>query len=109
MKVIEIWINCPSKDVATEIAEILIKHRLIASSNIYQNIASSYHWKGRIEKSNEVPLLVKTRSELFEHVVKCVNKIHPYETPSVMGIEIDLVNDEYRDWVFSETAKAEFA
>lgn len=107
MKVIEIQINCPSKDVAVEISRSLVEKRLIASSNLFGEIESSYHWKGNIENANEFPLFVKTRSELFDRVVQHVKDIHPYETPSIMGIEVRFVNDDYKEWVFAETAEAD--
>jgi periplasmic divalent cation tolerance protein len=103
MKLIEIWINCPDRETAQKISDALIASRRIACSNIFPDIQSSYRWKGNIENEPEVPLVVKTREENFPAVVADVQKIHPYETPSIIGVPVDFVNEDYLAWVYSET------
>lgn len=103
MRIVDVWINCPSADVADAIADALISKRLVACSNRYGEIASRYFWKGKIEEAIEVPLLVKTRLSLFEAVKEETIRLHPYETPSVLGVEISAGNQEYIDWVYAET------
>ena len=103
MKMIEIWINCPDQDTANKIADALIGKRLVACSNIFAEIQSSYRWKGRIESESEIPLVVKTREENFSAVVEEVRKMHPYETPSIIGVPVEFVNEDYLAWVYSET------
>lgn len=103
MRMIEIWINCPDYETAQRISNSLISKRRIASSNIYSEITSCYHWKGVIANKSEIPLLVKTREENFSQIVDDVKRIHPYETPSIIGLPIDLVNDDYLAWIYSET------
>lgn len=106
MAIIDIWINCPDEAVAGRIAEELIDRRLAACANLYPAIRSVYRWQGAIERANEVPLLVKTRAELFDAVEAVARALHPYETPSIIGVEIARVNADYRDWVLAETDKA---
>jgi len=103
MRIIGVWINCPSTDVADAIANALLSKRLVASSNRYREITNRYHWKGRIAEGVEVPLLVKTRSSLFEEVKNEAARLHPYETPSVLCVDISAANQEYIDWVYEET------
>ena len=103
MKLIEIWVNCPNAESARSISQLLLEERLIACSNIHASIESSYHWKGKIERENEVPLLVKTREELFDLVAQKIKNLHPYETPSIIGVAVDLVNQDYLDWIYAET------
>lgn len=105
MTIIDIWINCPSGEVAHEISETLVAERLVACTNSFTAIESAFHWKGRVEREKEVPLLVKTREELFDKVCRRVEALHPYETPGVMAVQIKHVNREYRDWVFEETTE----
>ena len=103
MKIIDIWINCPDLETARRISDALISARLAACSNIFPEIQSAYHWKGRIENDTEVPLLVKTREENFDSVVEQVRELHPYETPAIMGVPVEFVNDDYLRWLYSET------
>ena len=103
MKMIEIWINCPDRETAQKISDALIDRRRIACSNIFPEIQSSYRWKDRIENEPEIPLVVKTREENYPGVVKDVRKMHPYETPSIIGVPVEFVNEDYLAWVYSET------
>ena len=105
MKMIEIWINCPDRDTARKISDELIDKRHIACANIFPEIESSYSWKGRIENEPEVPLVLKTREECFPLVVEEVRKLHPYETPSIIGVPVEFVNDDYLEWVYAETER----
>jgi periplasmic divalent cation tolerance protein len=107
LAIIDIWINCPDEAVADRIAENLIDRRLVACANLYPAIRSVYRWQGGIARESEVPLLVKTRAELFDAVEKAVRANHPYETPSIIGLAIARVNADYRDWVFEETGGAD--
>ena len=106
MDIIDIRINCPDEAVAERIAGELVDRRLAACSNVYPMIRSAFRWKGRIERESEVPLLVKTQARLFGAIVDAVRAIHPYETPSIIGVEVAHVNDDYRDWVIAETGGA---
>ena len=101
-----IWINCPDGAVADAIAADLLARRLVACANRYPEIASRYHWKGQVEGATEVPLLLKTRAELFDAVAAAVRALHPYETPAVYAVEVVAATEEYRDWVLAETEPA---
>lgn len=104
MTILDVWINCPSGDVAHDISEALVAERLAACTNTFAEIQSAFHWKGRVERATEVPLLVKTRADLFDAVCDRVRALHPYETPGIMAVEIAQVNQDYLDWVLEETA-----
>lgn len=103
MTLIDVWINCPSRDVAREISEALVSERLAACTNTFADIQSAFHWKGSVERETEVPLLVKTRGDLFDAVCRRVEALHPYETPGIMALDVKYVNQAYKDWVMQET------
>jgi periplasmic divalent cation tolerance protein len=104
---IEIWINCPDRATARGLADRLIADRLVACANIFPEIESLYRWKGVIENEPEVPLVVKTRADLFETVAGFVCMHHPYETPSVIGVPVESVNHDYLQWVYAETGSGQ--
>lgn len=106
MKMIEVWINCPDQETAKRISDALIASRRVACANIFPAIESNYHWKGRIESDTEVPLVVKTRKEFFAQLVDEVRELHPYETPSIVAMPVKRVNDDYLEWVYSETEQS---
>ena len=107
MKLLDVWINCPDQQCAETISSQLLERRLVACSNIYPPVKSAYHWQGKIESEQEIPLLLKTRDSLFEELCKLVKELHPYEVPSIIGIPIEFVNDDYRRWLEKETEAAQ--
>lgn len=105
-EVIDVWVNCASRDEAERIAEAAIESRLAACANLYPSIASAYRWHGRVERAEEVPLLLKTRPDLFDRLARLIGRLHSYETPSVIGIRADRVIENYAAWVAAETGPA---
>ncbi len=104
MEVIEIWINCPTEQSAETIGDALLRERLAACWNLHQPIRSAYHWRGKVESATEWPLVVKTRGDLFDAVAERVQRLHPYDTPSILGAPVALVNADYRAWIIAETS-----
>ena len=96
--------NCPDEATASAIADRIVGERLAAAANIHAPISSRYHWKGRIERASEVPLVLKTRRSLFETLAARITELHPYETPSIIGFEVALANRAYLAWLIDETA-----
>jgi len=105
-QLIDVWVNCANEDEASMIAEAAVKRRLAACSNILAPIVSRYHWKGGIESDREIPLLLKTRSGLFDDLAALITTMHSYETPGIVGIRADHVNAAYMQWILDETKPA---
>ncbi len=103
MNLIEICVNCPGTEIARRIAAALIEQRLVACANVHSPIESRYRWKGNVEQEAEVPLVVKTREELFGRVAEAIKTMHPYETPSIIGTAASQVDPAYLDWIYAET------
>lgn len=105
-QVIDVWVNCASHGEAERIATEAIDSRLAACANIFPGISSAYHWRGGVEHTPEVPLLMKTRDDLFDELARLVERLHGYETPSIIGIRAEFVNAAYEEWVVRETRSA---
>jgi len=100
---LDVWVNCPDRATAEAIAADCIGKRLAACANIFAPIASLYHWKGKVENDEEVPLVLKTRGELFDAVCAAVKTRHPFEVPSIIATELVAVDEAYADWLRAET------
>lgn len=101
MEVIIIYVTNPDEEIAKKIAIYLLDLRLIACFNIFP-VESSYWWNGDIQASGEFVSLLKTRAEYWETIRDEIEKIHPYEVPCILKINIE-ANEEYRKWIFAET------
>ncbi|MEO1089850.1 MAG: divalent-cation tolerance protein CutA [Pseudomonadota bacterium] len=104
-EIVDIWVNCPSHEVADRIAERLLSARLAAATNQFAEVISRYVWKGKLERATEIPLRIKTRRSLAAHCEAQIRDLHPYETPSIQVVAIADVNVEYLEWVYAETAE----
>jgi periplasmic divalent cation tolerance protein len=98
--------NCPDRDVAREIGQLLVDRRLAACVNILNGCTSIYRWQGATETAEEVTVLIKTRTESYEEVERLIRQHHPYELPEVLAVRVDAGSSEYIDWVRSEATPA---
>ena len=93
----------PDRAVAADLARVLLEQRLAACVNIGAPIESIYHWHGRIETGEEIPVVIKTRSVLYSEVEAAVRKIHPYDTPEIIAIPVVDGDARYLAWIADET------
>jgi periplasmic divalent cation tolerance protein len=103
MNFIDVWINCPDRKTAEKIAEACIGEKLAACANIFAPITSIYSWQGAVERAEEVPLLLKSRRELFLALSELVRSLHPYDVPSIVATDIVLSDPAYAKWLAEET------
>ena len=96
--------NVPDRAVATALAQALLADRLAACVNIGGPIESIYHWRGRIETGQEIPVAIKTRPALYSNVEGAIRKIHPYDTPEIVAIPVVDGDARYLAWLAAETA-----
>ncbi len=105
-QVIDVWVNCADHAEAKQIAAEAIESRLAACANIFAPITSAFRWKGKVEHEEEVPLLLKTRADLFDDLARLVERVHSYETPGIIAMRAASVNPAYETWVVEETGSA---
>lgn len=92
-----LYIPCADETEARNIAEALLKDKLIACANMFP-IKSLYWWQGDLRDDKEVVLLAKTADKMYEKVKKKVISMHSYELPCVMKIMVE-ANRDYERWV----------
>ncbi len=101
MVFIILYVTHKNLENAEKIASHLLQKKLIACANLFP-ITSSYWWKGKIENSGEIVSLLKTRKENWSKVKSEIKKIHPYETPCIIKMNVE-ANEDYESWVNDET------
>ena len=105
MKIKIIITTTDSKKTANDIAEYLVKDNLSPCVQIVPNIQSVYKWKGELDKSGEIMLLIKTISENVQDCKELILKYHNYDVPEIVLTDGDILNDAYRDWFIENTQK----
>jgi periplasmic divalent cation tolerance protein len=96
--------NLPDRDAAMKLAHALVERRLAACVSLLAECTSIYRWQGAIESAREVPVLIKTRSALYEELEAAINDLHPYELPEIIAIPVVRGLAEYLAWVGEETS-----
>lgn len=98
--------NLPDAASARALAAALVAARLAACVNILAPCRSAYRWQGKIEDTEEVPLLVKTTAERYAELEAAIRARHPYELPEIVAVPIERGLPAYLAWVAAETSPA---
>lgn len=93
-----VLVSCVNKAQAEQIAEYLLKEKLVACVQM-QDVKSYYTWKDKLEKSIEVSLSMKTRAEHFTKIQTAVLAEHSYEVPEIVAIPIVNALPAYLAWI----------
>ena len=91
-----------NKEEAKKIIDILLNERLVSCCQL-SNISSSYHWKGKIEHTEEYLLQMKSKKELYKEVEKVILDNHSYKTPQITAFDIVDGYSEYLKLIGDET------
>lgn len=92
----------PDQKSAYKLASTVVKNSL-ASCVQRIKIISTYTWKGKIENTHEILLIMKTRRKLARNLMKFIKSYHPYETPEIVTINIDSGLTSYIEWIYTTT------
>ena len=85
------------KKAAKKIAKLLLKKKLAACVSL-KDINSIYEWKGKIEKVNEVEIIIKSKPELKDNLVVFLKNHISYDIPQIIWKKFNS-EKKYIDWV----------
>ncbi len=94
--------NMPDQASANQLAETLVTQKLAACVNILAPCQSVYVWQGKLEKSTEVPVLIKACQLQYSALEAAILKMHPYELPEIITINVDGGLPRYLQWISNQ-------
>ena len=97
--------NAPNKEVAEQLARLLVERRLAACVNILPAVHSIYRWDGQLEEASEVAMQIKTITAHYAELETAIKAMHPYAVPEIIAIPIVDGLPAYLDWIKQETSK----
>jgi periplasmic divalent cation tolerance protein len=98
-----VLVTAPDLKTARALAKAALSARLIACANLVPKIESHYRWRGKIESSAEVLLILKTQKSKLAALEKLVLAKHPYDTPEFLVLPVSAGNNKYLDWLAAAT------
>jgi periplasmic divalent cation tolerance protein len=102
-RVVFVYTTWPTTVEAEQAGRALVERRLAACVNILPGMISHYRWEGKVERTEEVVMLIKTRASLANVVEGAVKELHSYSTPAILVIAIESVERNYLGWLLTET------
>jgi periplasmic divalent cation tolerance protein len=89
----------PDAETARGVARGLIEAKLAACVNVLPGVESIYRWKGAIESSNEVLLIIKSTQWKYQMLEAKILELHPYEVPEIVSVRMDAGHVPYLRWI----------
>jgi periplasmic divalent cation tolerance protein len=87
-----------SEAKAREIAKAALEARLAACVQLFP-IQSLYVWKDELHEDSEIALHLKIRADDFPALQALIRRLHDYETPEILKIDIAEGDGAYLDWM----------
>ncbi len=97
-----IYITTKDEEEAKKIGKTLVEEKLAACVNIHP-IKSIYWWEEEIMEESEIAMLVKTKAELVDEVIKRVKQLHSYEVPCIISLPIEKGYPDFLKWINQST------
>jgi periplasmic divalent cation tolerance protein len=99
---IVVFSTCGTFDEAERIARHLVNQRLAACVQIDAAVQSFYHWQGKLERSEEFRLTIKSRRDLFDALCGELRSLHSYEVPEIVALPVVNGAASYLEWMDKE-------
>ena len=101
MKMCVLYLTCANEKEADTISLKLLEKRLVICVKKFP-VSSSFLWKGKINSSKEVMLIMDSVEEKFEQVKKEVAKLHSYKAFVLFSTPVTQTTQEVKDWIKQE-------
>ena len=105
VRYIAVFVTTRDKDEALSIAEVLVTERLAACANVIEPVVSVYTWKGKIERSTEAFMIIKTQLDAFPLLLNRIKELHSYDVPEIIVLPIMGGNPAYLKWIDDVTGE----
>ena len=93
-----------SKENADALTQMLLQKKLVACVQS-STIQSAYHWEGKMMRSEEILLQMKTKKDLFKTIQKEIEDLHSYDLPEIILLPLEDANLSYLQWILEVTKK----
>lgn len=96
---IVVFVTTGNDQEALAIGKTLVNEKLAACANRIPNLRSIFYWKGELCQEDEVILLLKSRQDLLDRIIRRVQELHSYEVPEIIALPIIGGSEDYLQWI----------
>ena len=96
-----IFVTTKNVREANRIATKLMEGKLIACANVIKGVRSIFRWQGKVDKANEILLILKSKKSCLPKIIKMVKKYHSYDVPEIIALPIIGGSKDYLNWIKS--------
>lgn len=94
-----VLVTAPDLKTARRLARLALEAKLIACANLVSKIESHYRWKGKLERGNEVLMVMKTTRPRLAALEKLILANHPYDTAEFIVLPLSTGAKRYLNWI----------
>jgi periplasmic divalent cation tolerance protein len=104
-EVMVVFSTAPNEEVAGTIAAALVEAKLAACVNLVPGVRSLYWWEGELHNDAEVMLVCKTDATRLDELTETLRRVHPYDCPEVVALDVAGGCVDYLAWVSDVVAR----
>ena len=90
--------------IATKIINAVLEKKLVACAQEIK-IRSHYIWQDAVQHDPEILVLFKTTWQSYGELESLIKKLHPYEIPEIIAVDIEKGLQNYLGWIDTVTKK----
>ena len=91
--------TCADSVEADKIAGALVEERLAACVNRVDGVMSTYIWESRLQRDEEILLLIKTTEARFDELRRAITRLSSYDVPEIIAVPVRKGSKAYLDWL----------
>ena len=93
-----LFLTCSNDAEADKISQVLLEKHLIVCAK-KTPVSSAFWWKGKIDKADEIMLVMESSEEKFDEIEKEVKKLHSYETFVLSAVPVLKTSKGVSEWL----------
>lgn len=94
-----VLVTVPNRATGVRLSRWVVGEKLAACANLLAPVESLYWWKGRMEKSREALLVLKTQKSKWARLSQKIREKHPYEVCEILALPVASGNPAYLKWI----------
>jgi periplasmic divalent cation tolerance protein len=93
-----VFVTASSMEEARNLTQFILERHLAACVNLHYRVESHYCWKGKLEKSAEVMMIIKSSAEKFQALAELIKRRHSYKCPEIVAVVPGEMSADYYKW-----------